>query len=158
LKGTDPDPEKMTLKSQRYGWWRRSGITLVEVVVAMAIGGLIMTAVTTGFIQCMRQAEWTSHCLAANSLAVQRLEQARAATWDRGASIDQVVSANFPADVEVLDIPISKTNIIYATNYTTILTISSNPPLKMIRVDCVWGFLNRGLFTNTIATYRAPDT
>ena len=117
-----------------------------------------MAVVATGSIQCMRQAEWTSHSLAANSLAAQRLEQARAATWDRGASIDQVVSANFPVDVEILDIPISKTNIIYATNYTTILSISTDPPLKMIRVDCVWRFLNRGLFTNMIATYRAPDT
>jgi hypothetical protein len=29
--------------------------------------------------------------------------------------------------------------------------------LKQIRVDCVWRFMSRGLFTNTTLTYRAPD-
>jgi hypothetical protein len=35
--------------------------------------------------------------------------------------------------------------------------ISSNPPLRQIRADCVWTFMNRRLFTNTIITLRAPD-
>jgi hypothetical protein len=148
----------MIVGSKRYSR-SESGITLVEAVMAMAIGGLMMAGVTNGFIQCMRQAEWSSYSLAANSLAVQRLEQTRAAKWDRMASptIDNLVSANFPADIEILDIPISHTNIVYATNYTTITTVLSNPPLRMVRVDCVWRFMNRGLFTNSIATYRAPD-
>ena len=34
--------------------------------------------------------------------------------------------------------PFSKTNIVYVTNYTSILTVSTNPPVKMVRVDCVW--------------------
>jgi hypothetical protein len=29
--------------------------------------------------------------------------------------------------------------------------------LKMISVDAVWQFINGKLYTNTIATYRAPD-
>jgi Tfp pilus assembly protein PilV len=138
---------------------RQSGITLVEALIAMMVGGLIMAGVSNGFIQCMRQAEWSSYSLAANSLAIQKLEQARAAKWDRLASptIDNLISSNFPADVQILDIPISQTNIVYATNFTTILQISTNPPLRMVRVDCVWNFMSRGLFTNTVATYRAPD-
>lgn len=125
----------------------------------MAIAGLMMAGVTNGFIQCMTQAEWSSYSLAASSLAIQKLEQSRAAKWDRLASppIDNLISNNFPQDVQILDIPISQTNIVYATNFTTILQISTNPPLRMIRVDCVWRFMSRGLFTNTIATYRAPD-
>jgi hypothetical protein len=134
-------------------------ITLMEVVFAMAVGGLLMAGVASGFIQCMRQAEWSSYSLAANSLALQKLEQTRAAAWDRLAAPpnDQVVSSNFPPDVQVLDVPISKTNIVYATNFTSIQSISTNPPLKLVRVDCVWSFMSRGLFTNTLATYRAPN-
>jgi hypothetical protein len=136
-----------------------AGMTLMEVVFAMAVGSLVMAGVASGFIQCMRQGEWSSYSLAANSLAIQKMEQTRAATWDRLGSppIDEVTSANFPNDVQVLDVPISKTNIVYATNYTTIQSISLNPPLKLIRVDCVWRFMNRGLFTNTLVTYRAPN-
>lgn len=135
-----------------------SGITMVEALLAMIVGGLMMAGVTNGFIHAMKQAEWSSYSLAANSLALQRLEQTRAAKWDPLASspVDEVVSTNFPTDIQTLDVPISKTNVVYATNYTTILTISTNPPLKMIRVDCVWRFMSRRLFTNTVATYRAP--
>lgn len=134
-----------------------SAITLVEVVVALAVAALMMAAVTTGFMNCMRRAEWSSYSLAANSLAVQKLEQTRAAPWDLSGSNDKLVSTNFPPDRQTLDVPFSKTNIVYATNFTTILTISTNPPLKLVRVDCVWRFLSRGLFTNTLVTYRAPD-
>lgn len=137
----------------------RSGFTLTEVVMAMSIGGLMMAGTVSGYIQCMRQVEWASYSFAANSLAMQKLEQTRAAKWDRLAypAVDAVVSTNFPVEVQVLDVPTSKTNVVYATNYTTITTVSTTPPLKMIRVDCTWQFLNRGVFTNTIATYRAPE-
>jgi hypothetical protein len=109
-------------------------------------------------LKSMRQAEFSALSLAANSLALQRLEQTRAANWDpmNNSNIDFVVSSNFPADVELLDVPMNQTNQWFATNFTTIQLISSNPPLKVVRVDCVWRFANRGLFTNTLVTYRAP--
>jgi hypothetical protein len=89
-----------------------------------------------------------------------RLEQSRAAKWDRLAyplPVDQVVSSNLPPQVEVLDIPVMGTNIAFATNITTVTTISASPPLKMIRVDCIWAFGDRGIYTNTVVTYRAAD-
>ena len=136
----------------------QSGISLVEVLVAMAVGSLMMAATTIGFVQCMRRAEWSAYALAANSLALQKIEQTRAASWDSANATNDLVTGNFPTEREILDVSFNKTNIVYATNFTTILDISTNPPLKMIRVDCVWGFLSRGLFTNTIVTYRAPDS
>jgi hypothetical protein len=142
-----------------FGRRSQAAVTLIEAVLSMAVGGLMMAGVANGFIQCMRRAEWSSYSLAASSLAMQKLEQTRAAKWDRLSypTVDDLVSSNFPPDVQVLDIPISKTNIVYATNYTSVLNISTNPPLRMVRVDCVWRFMSRGLFTNTVATYRAPD-
>jgi hypothetical protein len=136
-----------------------SGITLTEVLVSIIIGGLIMACTANGFIQSMRQAEWSAHSLAAHSLAMQRLEQARAATWDRLGYpvVDDLVSSKFPMDVQILDVPMNSANPIYATNFTTIRTLSTNPPLKMIRVDCTWGFVSGAVFTNTVVTYRAPN-
>ena len=118
-----------------------------------------MACVVTGFIQTTKQAEWSAYSLAAQSLAMQCLEQTRAAKWDPLAypAVDQLVSSNFLARIELLDIPLSKSNIVYATNIITLTTVSTQPALKMIRVECTWPFFDRGVFTNTVVSYRAPD-
>lgn len=135
--------------------------SLIEVIVAMAIMGLMIVGVVVGFTQTERQSEWSTYSLAAQAMAMQRLEQARAAKWDPQGypPVDLLTNSatSFTQRVDILDIPISGTNIAYATNKITITTISANPPLKLIRVDCTWPFLNRGTFTNTVFTYRAPD-
>ena len=64
-----------------------------------------------------------------------------------------------------LDLPISGTNVVWATNYVTISTIMvcSNPPASVhfVRVDTVWPFYrgtNKVYNTNTVADYLAPDS
>jgi prepilin-type N-terminal cleavage/methylation domain-containing protein len=138
---------------------RKAGFTLIELLVAMALAGVFIAGTVTAYLQAHRQAEWSAHSLAAQSLAIQELERSRGAKWDPRATpaVDEVVSSNFPVRVEVLDVPIASTNLVYATNFVTITNISVNPGLKLIRVDCTWAFPNRGLFTNTVCTYRAPD-
>lgn len=136
-----------------------AAFTLVEVLVSMLVLGIMVTGIVSGFIQTERTAEWSAYSLAAQALAMQPVEQARAAKWDPNAwpSVDQVISSNFPITPQILDIPISGTNIVWATNRTTIRMISTNPPLKSIYVECTWRFARQGLFTNTALTYRAPD-
>ncbi len=133
--------------------------SLAEVVISTAIGAMGLVGILYGYMMSSQRAEWSAYSLAANSLAMQRVEQTRAAKWDIQAwpVVDELVAANFPVQINILDIPIKGSNIVYATNITAITTISANPPLKMIRVDCVWKFLSRGSFSNTIVTYRAPD-
>ena len=147
--------------------WRRanrqisrcSGISLVEIVISIAISGVSISAIVAGYLYSARAAEWSAYSLAANSLAMQRLEQCRAAKFDVLTTpiTDELVPGNFPNQEQVLDVPRSSGNIAYATNYTTITLVATNPPLKMIQVDCVWRFKNEGLFTNSLITYRAPD-
>jgi len=136
-----------------------TAITIIEVVLSLAIMGISFGAIVMGYVMSARRAEWSAYSLAANSLAMQRLEQCRAAKWDLLTTpiTDELVATNFVDQPSVLDVPISGANITYATNFTAITTISANPPLKMIRVDCVWPFKGQGLFTNTLITYRAPD-
>ncbi len=127
--------------------------------MSMAVSALTIGGIIAGYTLSARRAEWSAYSLAANSLAMQRLEQTRACKWDPQGwpLIDELVSSNFPVHVDVLDIPISGTNVVYATNTTTITYLSTNTPLKMIRVDCAWMFLSRGPFTNTVVTYRTSD-
>ncbi len=146
----------------RTGASRTSGqtaFTLVEVAISLAIIGIVMTGVIIGFVQSTKRAEWSAYSLAAQSLAIQRMEQARSAKWDPFGSppADLLVASNFPVSVAILDVPMSGTNLVRATNTTKIIDIKTDPPLRMIYVECVWRFLDRGIFTNSIATYRATD-
>ncbi|MDB6112571.1 MAG: hypothetical protein JWR69_4321 [Pedosphaera sp.] len=142
-----------------------AAFTLAEVAVALGISALLFGGVVMGFVQSAQRAEWSAYNLAAHSLAMQGVEQARAATWDPSAPgpIDNCLPGNFPSvGTNILDVPISGTNITYATNTWTITTVGTNPyPLKMIRVDCTWKFIKSGIsspvFTNTVATLRAPN-
>jgi type II secretory pathway pseudopilin PulG len=147
--------KRITGKSCR----NQGAFTLVEVLIALGISALSLGAIINGYILSAQTAEWSAYSLAAQSLALQRLEQARAAKWDLDAipAVDQLVAGSFPPRLEILDIPRSGTNIVYATNITTISTLSVTPPLKLIRVDCVWRFISRGPFTNTAMTYRTVD-
>lgn len=136
---------------------RRSGFTLAEVVISMAILTIVIEGVIYGYVTSARRAEWSAHSLAAQSLALQGMEQARAAKWDPQAwpPVDELAPTNY-TQAGTLDIPVSGQPQ-YATNYISVAVVSANPPLRQIRADCVWEFMSRGLFTNTAITLRAPD-
>lgn len=138
---------------------RQQGLTLTEVVISLGLGGLMFGGVLTGYLQSATQAEWSAYNLAGHSLAMQRLEAVRASKWDTQAAppVDLLVGANFPESEEVLDVPLAGTNRVFATSRVTISTISANPPIKLIRVETAWPFRNQQFYTNTVATYRAPD-
>jgi prepilin-type N-terminal cleavage/methylation domain-containing protein len=148
--------------------WRRvcaqgkraaAGFTLPELAISILIAAVVTGGVMSAYVFTAQSAEWSAFNLAAHSLAMQRMEQSRAAKWDLQASppVDDFRQSDFPPRVEILDIPISGTNKVHATNVTTITDVSVAPPLRMVRVDCSWRFTNGKVFTNTITTYRAPD-
>lgn len=148
---------KLNVAQCRFG--PRSASSLLEVIMSIAVASVAIVGSVTGYVFSAFRAEWSGYSLAANSLALQRMEQVRAAKWDTQARpvVDKLVGANFPVVTNILDVPVSKTNIVFATNYTTIAMVSANPPLKMVRIDCVWPYMKHGVFTNTIISYRAPD-
>lgn len=139
---------------------RSWAFSLPEVVMATALSSMTVGGILYGYVMSATRAEWSAYSLAGQSLALQKLEQTRACKWDLETwpVVDQLLSVTFPQEVNILDIPINSTNAVYATNFTTISTVSTNPPLKSIRVDCVWRFKTGKIFTNTITTYRGPDT
>ena len=158
MKGRIIDPHRRGVPTSRRS--RQQGFTLIEQLFALLLAGITVSAVVSGFWQSIQQSEWSAHSLAAQSLAQQALEQARAAKWDPHASpsVDQLQQTNFPVRAdEVLDVPSGRGQNLLATTRTTIRTISEHPPLRMIEVETTWQFGNRRRYTNTIATYRAPD-
>lgn len=134
--------------------------TLPEVVISLAISSISIGGIMYGYVISARRAEWSGYSLAAHTAAIQILERTRAARWDPTATpaIDLLTTNQFPTTESVMvDLPVSGTNVISVTARTTITTISVNPPVKMVEVECSWPFLNGRMYTNKVVTYRSPS-
>jgi prepilin-type N-terminal cleavage/methylation domain-containing protein len=139
---------------------KQRAFTLIEVVVSLMIVVLSMGGIVGMYVQAAVRTEYSAHMLAAQLMALGGLEQVRGAKFDpRGAPpVDELVATNFPQRVDVLDIGYSTPVQTKATNTYTISTVSTNPIVKLVRVDCTWAFPGRaGVITNTLYTYRAPS-
>jgi prepilin-type N-terminal cleavage/methylation domain-containing protein len=136
-----------------------AGMTLIEVVVALAITALTVEGIVAGYIYCTTSAVKAELAQAANARAMERIEETRSARWDTSSwpTVDQLVATNFPDKVVSLDMPGSGSGGTSATIETTISQISLTPPMRRIRVNCIWQFRGVELLTNTIETIRAPD-
>jgi len=147
------------LKAVQFPPRGRAGMTLVEVAVALAITGLMVAGIVTGYIFCTTSTVKDSLYMAGNARAMERLEETRSAIWApfRGDPEDDLVATNFPDKVVTLDLSGSGSDTTSATLKTDISQISLSPPVRRIRVDCIWQFRGVELITNTIETIRAPD-
>lgn len=137
-------------------------MTLVEVCLSLAIGSVAFMGIILGYVQISDRAQWSAYSLAAQSLATQAVEQARGGKWDPTAwpPMDEIAPTNFTT-TETLDVPVSGQPVL-ATNYVRIRNVSLTPPIRELRVDCVWCLTSRpisarGPFTNSAVTLRACD-
>jgi type II secretory pathway pseudopilin PulG len=150
------------------------GFTLIEVLIAFGIFAIVTSGLIYGYVQANRTATWSSWSLAAQSIASQGLERARAAQWNElqpspytngpgtgdewppKTNSSGVVLATVDTNC-TLDVP-STGQLIYVTNYIYVSTVSFSPPLRMIRSDCLWQFPLTGQWcTNSAISLRAPD-
>ena len=148
-----------------------AAFTMIEVLISAAIMAMIAAGVVYGYAQANRFAEWSSMSLAAQSYALQGLEQVRSAKWDfwtypitdyMPVVPPNVVGAitNFPPQSDIMDVPLTGSQLTncYVTNYISLKQISLSPQLREVTSKCVWTFPRTGQrFTNTVITYRAPD-
>jgi prepilin-type N-terminal cleavage/methylation domain-containing protein len=154
------------------------GFTLVEVVMSLVIVATVFSGVLIAYTGACKRAEWSGYALAAQGLAIQQMEQARAATWDPAAPTNQFLllpltssSLTYAGSLYTykgytwtnLDLPVSGTNFVPATNFVTIRLVNGSVngvQYQMIKVDTVWPFVWRSqtnFFTNSIGTLIAPD-
>ena len=94
-----------------------TGMTLVEVVMALFIAGLTLMGIVRGYQYCLNSSVQEALSMAANAQAQQRLEQTCAAPWVvYGSSpVDQLTASNYPDEVVVLDRYALGTNQLNAT-------------------------------------------
>jgi len=133
----------------------------METLLSMLIMGTVFSTVLLAYTHSSKRAEWSGMSLAAQAMATRQMEQFFAAKWDTQSlpQVDQ--TTNVPLSViSVLDLPVSGTNVVWATNNAVItnLTISTNPVvnIKMITVNTTWAFQGT-VYTNKVVDYRSPD-
>ncbi len=141
---------------------RASAFTLVEVVMSVAIMSLVIGAVVTAYVVTSYRAEWSGLSLAAQAVAAQQLEAAKAAVWDPAQTPVKDEIKQLPnVSSTLLDLPVTGANYLYATNYTTITLLTNGIYSNyLVRVDTVWPFCwknHTNFYTNTLASYYAPD-
>jgi len=138
---------------------RQAGFTLVETMVSILIMGLVFAGTIMAYTRATQRAEWSGYQLAAESLCQKGVEQFHGVVWDGNQMPQNDPTTNIPRHtVAILDIPISGSNVVWATNDITMVTWTNAGPsyLKMITVNTTWPWYGR-VFTNTIVTYRRPD-
>ena len=153
---------------------QKRGFTLAEVVIALAIITMVFASIIVAYTQAAYRAEWTGYSLAAESLAIKQIEQARSARWDPASSPPTIeiyslnlLGSNLTSQVLTgytwtnLDLPSNGTNVLRATNYVTVKPVPSAVAATnlMVKVETVWAFRwkKTKLYTNTVCTYLAPD-
>jgi Tfp pilus assembly protein PilV len=176
---------KFTTRQRGSAHQGRMAFTLVEVLIAVVLTALMFGGIISGYTLGAKRLQWSGYSLAAQTLSVQCLEQARAATWD--GITPQITNMTFAGNsrsysttdggktwkltgytTSILDIPWKGSNYIMATNYITIqqfyVNNYTNMPLflQSVRVDTVWPFngwnnFSVQYYSNTSCTYLAPD-
>ena len=138
---------------------RKWGFSLEEVLISMSIASLTIGGTITGYIQVTYQISWAATSNAAQAAALERMEQVSAAKWDtQGLNpIDEVLTSNFPVQDRTLDMPQSSSVCVKARVQTFIQEYGTVPPVKVVRVECVWADPDGKEFTNSVATLRSPD-
>ena len=158
--------------------------TLVEALFAFTVLALSIGGIVYGYWQADRLAVWSSMSAAAQSYALQGMEQVRSAQWNPWDyttntgpwSENQITSPSTLTQQDFLDIPMKGypfatntggafTNTEYfATNYIYVTTVTNTqagaftPNLRQIESVCYWTFPYTGKsFSNTVITLRASD-
>lgn len=160
--------------------------TLVEVLISIVILVLVIAGVCYGYSEANRIAIWDSMDQAAESYAVQGMEQARSAYWDPWSydtntgpgTPDELTAGQTLVQQDLLDIPMKgnpySTNsgsaftnyTFYATNYVYVTAVSNygssasalTTHVRQIKSVVLWTFPFTGKpYTNTIITLHASD-
>src|ERR1700744_3490140 len=110
--------------------WNQAAFTLVEVVMCLAIVALVFAGIINAYIQSGLRLEWTGYSLAAQSLAIETVEEARCSVWDptQTPPVNEItnfmnMTYNSSSQVwsgyatNILDIPYESTNYVMATNF-----------------------------------------
>jgi prepilin-type N-terminal cleavage/methylation domain-containing protein len=141
------------------------GFTLAEVLIALALVGMMIGGIITSYLAVAYRGEWASASSAAQRLSVMKLEQLKAAPWGDLMELAQNNPSGMRTSVGHMDLPLSvpgpftATVEFWAEGVQTQPGSSGDPDLLRLTVQCVWSLGSR-TYTNpnpALVTYRGRD-
>ena len=128
--------------------------TLIEVVISIAILGMVMAGLIYGYVQANWSALWSSMSLSAQTFASEGAEQARAADWrprDYPAAtgpgtMDELPSGTIITNIGFMDVPgdtgtnkqFSVTNIVAITTLVSGQSPAATSPVGLLPDRFLW--------------------
>jgi len=133
-------------------------MTLIEVILSLLVATVGMGGMIQGYILAAKRVDWTVKSAAAQASAINGYERTMAATWTVNSLnlSDQLVAGNFPPQPVQLAVADTGSAPATATNFTTITQFTTTPPLRLVRVDCIWRTQGK-VYTNSMMAFRAPS-
>src|ERR1700722_12416233 len=138
----------------------RGGFTIVETLMSILIIAMFFSTILIGYTRANQRAQWSGYSLAAQAQSMKQLEEFRSVLWDTQNVPITDDTTNVPSVLVLpLDLPISGTNVVYATNTATVTAITNlgnTAAVKMITIVTTWPW-NGHTYSNVLVAYRAPD-
>jgi prepilin-type N-terminal cleavage/methylation domain-containing protein len=123
------------------GYRLQAGLTLVEVMVAVAVMSIMVVSLYAGFTFAFSQIKSTQENVRATQILEERMEVIRLLNWDQVVNLPGYIPATFTAPFYA-DNPTNDTGNL---TYTGVVTVAAAPltetysnDLRMITIDLTW--------------------
>ena len=134
MKRTKQNPEQRRFR-------RQAGLTLVEVMVAVAVMAIMVVSLYAGFTFAFSQIRSAQENVRATQILEERMEVVRLLNWDQVVNLPGYIPATFTAPFYA-DNPTNDTGSLTYTGVVTVaaapLTESYSNDLRMITIELTW--------------------
>lgn len=134
MKRTKQNPEQRRFR-------RQAGLTLVEVMVAVAVMAIMVVSLYAGFTFAFSQIRSAQENVRATQILEERMEVVRLLNWDQVVNLPGYIPATFTAPFYA-DNPTNNTG---SLTYTGMVTVAAAPitetysnDLRMITIELTW--------------------
>lgn len=134
MKRTKQNPEQRRFR-------RQAGLTLVEVMVAVAVMAIMVVSLYAGFTFAFSQIRSAQENVRATQILEERMEIVRLLNWDQVVNLPGYIPATFTAPFYADD----PTNNTGSLTYTGMVTVAAAPvtetysnDLRMITIELTW--------------------
>lgn len=134
MKRTKQNPEQRRFRGQ-------AGLTLVEVMVAVAVMAIMVVSLYAGFTFAFSQIRSAQENVRATQILEERMEVVRLLNWDQVVNLPGYIPATFTAPFYA-DNPTNDTG---SLTYTGLVTVAAAPitetysnDLRMITIELTW--------------------
>lgn len=132
---------------------RGAGFTLAEVLISIALLGMMLGGIITSYLAAAQRAEWASASAAAHRLVVMKMEQLKVAEWHELETSNWAATLDMPSSTDPEDEPIDRRPRVF------LVVDREDEDFLKLTVWCEWHLGSRRFETPNppLVTFRARD-